>query len=146
MWLCLPDVWLLPFLKGHKYMWYKNISNETQINFEHDQVIYITGMLWWHVVHDHQNTVPMMTTVPALSMTIKTLCQWWPLYQRCPWPPKHCANNAHCANVDQGHQSTVPMMTSDCLTGALIPTGNKYSKVAADLQVIHMDEIIKCFM
>ena len=104
MWLCLPDVWLLPFLKGHKYMWYKNISNDTQINFEYHQVIYITGMLWWHVVHDNQNTVPMMTTV-LLTMTTKTLCQWCPLCQCRPGPPEHCANDDHCTSVDHDHQT-----------------------------------------
>ena len=30
----------------------------------------------------------------------------------CPWQPKHCANDVHCANVDQGRQNTVPMMTT----------------------------------
>ena len=54
----------------------------------------------------------MMSTVPMLSMSTKTLHQWWPLCQCWLWPPKHCANNVHCANVEQDHQSTVPMMTT----------------------------------
>ena len=118
MWLCLPDVWLLPFLKGHKYMWYKNISNETQINFEHDQVIYITGMLWWHVVHDHQNTVPMVATV-LLTMTSKTLYQWLTLCQCWPWPSNTVPmtthwvivdHGQHCAHLAHDHQNALPMM------------------------------------
>ena len=65
-----------------------------------------------NVDHSHQNTVPMMSTVPMLTMTTKTLCQWWPLCQCWPCPPNHCANDDHCANVDHVHQITVPMMST----------------------------------
>ena len=51
-----------------------------------------------------------MTTVPMLSMSTKTLCQWWPLCQCWQGPPKHCANDDHCANVVHVYQNTVPMM------------------------------------
>ena len=52
-----------------------------------------------------------MSTVPMLSMVTNPLCQWCQLCQCCPWPPKHCANDDHCA-VDHDHQNTVPMMTT----------------------------------